>query len=1055
MEAVVSTTDPGGVTAVRTLLLIDLVDSTRWLERLGDRRAAEVLQHHDRLARDLLARHGGREIDKTDGFLFLFERPAEAVRYALDYHRSLQELSRHEEIPLQARAAVHLGEVFLRENRPEDVARGAKPLEVEGLAKPTTARLLSLARGRQTLLTRSAFDLARQVVDGGDVRRMGVHWLAHGPYRFQGVSDPVEVFEVGEEDIAPLEAPTDSLKAQRVVAAGDELTLGWRPAAGLTVPRRPSWVLEERLGEGGFGEVWRAVQEATGDVRVFKFCYETGRLRALQREVTLFRLLKESLGDRDDIARIIDWSFDEAPYFLEAEYTDGGNLTEWFEEHGGAEEVPVETRLELAAQIADALAAAHSVGVLHKDVKPTNVLIYEGRDGAPRVRLTDFGIGRVTEAGVLAGKGITVFGLTGMVASEGDAVSEGTQLYMAPELLEGKPASMQADLYALGVLLYQLVAGDLTRALASGWRRDMPDALLAEDVASLVDRDPSRRPANAGEVARRLRTLEERRAEREAERRAREEAEEARRALERAQRRRKTSAAIAVAAVVVLAIVSILAIQAMRARNEAERRRGQAEELIGFMVGDLRAKLEPLGQLPILSDVGDKALEYFDAVPEERLTGEELFRRAQALQQISDVRVEEGDLDAALKASSEALQRMESLVERDPEHGPWLKALGESHFYVGAVHWRRGELDAVLDHFDSYLATAGRLVRLDPSNPEWQLELSYAHSNIASVLEAKGDLEGALEELRAVLPVRERLVELRPEDPQRRLDLARAHNKMGVILLSLGSLSEALEHFRADLGLKRRLVNERPDHAGWRTELAYSHNYVGLVLEFFDELTEAREHVEEALVIMQGQVASDPTNARWRREVAVNHHRLGVLLLALGEPKRALSHFRTSLTTLEDLVAANPSDVDWRRVLAFVHEGMARALLDVGDLVAAGRHTREALRTARDLSEENPESPEYLRILAESETVAGRLERRQGNEERARELWEVAAERLEPLVDGSSSPVHLVALVEPLLLLGRLEQARPLLELLEEMGYRQRNLQRWLREAEAREPRES
>src|SRR5947207_812603 len=69
----------------RTLLLTDLVDSTRLTETLGDRRAADIGARHDRLARDLLKRHGGREMDKTDGFLLLFERPIDAVAYALDY----------------------------------------------------------------------------------------------------------------------------------------------------------------------------------------------------------------------------------------------------------------------------------------------------------------------------------------------------------------------------------------------------------------------------------------------------------------------------------------------------------------------------------------------------------------------------------------------------------------------------------------------------------------------------------------------------------------------------------------------------------------------------------------------------------------------------------------------------------------------------------------------------------------------------------------------------------------------------------------------------------
>ncbi|HEX6199829.1 MAG TPA: protein kinase, partial [Thermoanaerobaculia bacterium] len=558
---------------VKTLVLTDLVESTRLFETLGDRRAARLSARHERMARDLLVRCAGREIDKTDGFLLLFERTVDALRFALGYHRALEVLSREEGIEVAARVGIHLGEVIQRKNAPEDVARGAKPVEIEGFAKPMAARVMALAKGRQTLLTRGAFDLARLAAAGERVTDGELRWLAHGPYVLKGVSEPVEIFEVGERGFAPLLVPKSTAKARRAVRPEDELTLGWRPAPGLEVPRRARWRLVEKLGEGGFGEVWRAEHEKTGENRVFKFCYRTESLRSLQREVTLFRLLKETLGSRDDIARILDWSFDQAPYFLECEYTAGGNLLEWVRDQGGPAEVPLATKLELMAQVADALSAAHSVGVLHKDVKPSNVLVTTGSGGRPQVRLTDFGIGLVTDREALARQGITVFDLTEMVAESTGSVG-GTHLYMAPELVEGRNATVQADVYALGVMLYQFVIGDFSHALAPGWRRDVADEILQEDLAAMVDGRPERRMRDAQRVAERLRSLEERREAREAARREREEREAERVALEKAHRRRRLSAIVAAASLLVLAVVSFLALQALDARREADRRRG-------------------------------------------------------------------------------------------------------------------------------------------------------------------------------------------------------------------------------------------------------------------------------------------------------------------------------------------------------------------------------------------------------------------------------------------------------------------------------------------------
>ncbi|MCU0765742.1 MAG: NB-ARC domain-containing protein [Burkholderiaceae bacterium] len=134
---------------IRALLLTDVVDSTKLSQQIGDAAMAEVWIAHDRAARDLLPVWRGREIDKTDGMLMMFDSAADAVNYALAYHRALAALP----TPLKARAGLHVGAVILRENSAEDVARGAKPLEVEGLAKPTAARVMSVAAGGQTLLT--------------------------------------------------------------------------------------------------------------------------------------------------------------------------------------------------------------------------------------------------------------------------------------------------------------------------------------------------------------------------------------------------------------------------------------------------------------------------------------------------------------------------------------------------------------------------------------------------------------------------------------------------------------------------------------------------------------------------------------------------------------------------------------------------------------------------------------------------------------------------------------------------------------------------------------
>ena len=206
------------------LLFTDLVDSTAIVEGLGDARAASVLAEHDRQARALLARHGGREIDHSDGFFLLFDKADRAAAFALAYHEALATLD------LRARAGLHVGAIGLRENAADEVARGAKPVEVEGIAKPLAARVMSLARGGQTLLTAAAV-----AAIGDTLTADRVSITSHGHYRLKGLAEPIEIFELGVRDRSSFAPPDDAEKAFRVVRGDD----GWRPAREVrhTLPR--------------------------------------------------------------------------------------------------------------------------------------------------------------------------------------------------------------------------------------------------------------------------------------------------------------------------------------------------------------------------------------------------------------------------------------------------------------------------------------------------------------------------------------------------------------------------------------------------------------------------------------------------------------------------------------------------------------------------------------------------------------------------------------------------------------------------------------------------
>jgi eukaryotic-like serine/threonine-protein kinase len=356
--------------------------------------------------------------------------------------------------------------------------------------------------------------------------------------------------------------------------------------AGDHPPLRPLWSLVERLGSGRSGEAWLARHDKTREQRVYKFPLDVAALTSLKREITLSRLLGEAGSSR--VARILDWNLEQEPYFIESEYASGGNLMQWAEREGGLDRILLPDRIELAAQIAETLASAHAVGVLHKDLKPANVLV-DLNSGRPQIKLADFGSGGVLDPERLDALGITRLGFTRTLAA-GEA-SSGTPLYLAPEVLAGQPATVQADIYALGVMLYQLVVGDFRKPLAPGWELDIDDEVLREDIAEAAAGNRQRRLADASALAQRLHTLDDRRMERARQRQEQAQAEEARRVLERMRLRRRWMLATMAALVCGTTLSLGLFLDARRARDEAARAAAASRAVAEFLSTDLFANI--------------------------------------------------------------------------------------------------------------------------------------------------------------------------------------------------------------------------------------------------------------------------------------------------------------------------------------------------------------------------------------------------------------------------------------------------------------------------------
>ena len=280
---------------------------------------------------------------------------------------------------------------------------------------------------------------------------------------------------------------------------------------GLHVPGRDQWQLKRRLDLSPSGEVWLAGHTKTREARVFKLAPDATRLRSLKREVTVARLLRETLGERPEFVRLLEWNFETPPYFIESEYG-GPNLPEWAHAQGALAKVSWDVRLKLLIDVARAVAAAHDLDLLHKDLKPGNILVTGNPGETPQAKVADFGSASLLVPERLSALGITNLGFTETSADAPESLT-GTLMYVAPEILAGQTPTADSDVYALGVLLYQLAVGDFRRPFAPGWEASVADPLIREDIALAAAGDPLRRFTSAAEFADRLSNLDRRKRE--------------------------------------------------------------------------------------------------------------------------------------------------------------------------------------------------------------------------------------------------------------------------------------------------------------------------------------------------------------------------------------------------------------------------------------------------------------------------------------------------------------------------------------------------------------
>lgn len=345
---------------------------------------------------------------------------------------------------------------------------------------------------------------------------------------------------------------------------------------------------------------------------------------------------------------------------------------------------------------------------------------------------------------------------------------------------------------------------------------------------------------------------------------------------------------------------------ALAQRAVAEASRAEAEGLVEFMLTDLRGKLEGVGRLELLEDIGRRAQSYYRRMPPDTLDEDSLARNARSLLLIGEMGNLRGDMDEAVMAFAEAHATTAELLERSPDDPDHIYGHAQSAFWLGLLDWQRGRVAPARRAFEEYEELARRLVTMDPERVEWRAELGYAQSNLGTL-----HIEG-------------------------------------------GRFAAAERAFRSCLELFEGIARELPEDVAWQIEVAQSHGWLADAMREQLRLDAALEARGRELAIYREQEALHPDDRRLVGRSIMAYRSVGNLELARGRPEAARAALEQARVIAEDLRALDADNTLWMDISAGVLLDLADLHLDAG-FGDPQAHIDEALELSERLIELDPD----------------------------------------------------------------------------------------------------
>ncbi len=735
------------------------------------------------------------------------------------------------------------------------------------------------------------------------------------------------------------------------------------------------------VGQGGMGVVYEAQQHQprrsvavkavrsglASDEALRRFEYEAAVLARLQHP-GIAHVYHAGVGDQESR----DGSIQRTPFFA-MEFVRGQPLNRYAEQR----RCTLRERVTLMIRVCDAVEHAHQKGVVHRDLKPQNILVDES--GAPRV--LDFGVARALQRD----------------AQQPTMHTQATQLigtvpYMSPEQVSGRVEDVdtRSDVYALGVVLFELLAGRLPY--------DIPSGNLAAAARVISEQPPLRLGAVQRAARGDLETIVDKALAKDAARRypgvqaLRDDLQRyldgepiaarrdslwyvARKLLARYRLPIGAIAVLALAVLVTSVAATLLAIERGSLLAGRQMRFEQVRKLTSGLLFDMHARIEKLpGAAPARKYLIDSGLEYLESLaldagddPTLQLELAESYSRLAALQGNPNY-VNLGDTDGALRSYRESLAWAERYALTDPDSVRSQRMPGLAHSGMGDVLRLQGDQVAALAAYEQALQIAERLWATNPDDSEVALDLANAQIKIGAVDEAAGRHDSARARRERAVELIEATLARNPTD-KARVQLAMAHVQLGDSQRSAGDPTASLASYEASLALRRALLEEAPENVDYQRGVALALQRVGngkLLPAMASTLPPgaALENYRESLERFAALARADETDVRAARDLTTAHEKVGTVHLKALEWAPAIEHFRSSLAIRHRLVQRDPQNVDFASDLAVGHLHLGRALAGNGDHPGAEREYRAAVDITAQIYERDPQHAWRTRAAA-------------------------------------------------------------------------------------------